>query len=102
MNELIVNSTITPETWERYSLYSNTNNAISAESQFEDIESENRVAYEPSMHVIETIITKLKTRKSTGPDKITNEILKYGGPTLISEIYKLFKKICETLVAPLQ
>lgn len=47
-------------------------------------------------------VQKLETRKSPGPDQISNEMIKFGGNAAIKEIHKLFKKVFMTNVIPNQ
>lgn len=47
-----------------------------------------------------TIVKKLKNRKSPGDDGITNEMIKYGGERLLSEIIKLVKQIFQKTKIP--
>ena len=46
--------------------------------------------------VLNTCIKKLKTKKSTGPDKISNEIIKYSGNVTCRAIAKLFNLILDS------
>jgi hypothetical protein len=48
---------------------------------------------EPSLVEVEIAIRKLKSYKSPGTDQIPAELIKAGGETLYSEIYRLIRSI---------
>lgn len=48
------------------------------------------------------MILKAKTRKVSGIDDITNELIKYGGPEIQQEITKLFHKIISHEKTPIE
>jgi len=49
---------------------------------------------------VEKAINSLKNRKAAGPDNITNEMLKYGGPMNQWEITTFLKKVLYTRMTP--
>lgn len=49
---------------------------------------------------IEQALQKLKNRKSPGQDTITNELLKYGGQTLVQQLTELIQKILDQKKIP--
>ena len=49
---------------------------------------------------VETAITALKKRKSPGPDKITNEQIKYAGEAMVKRFVKIFNTIIKTVRTP--
>jgi exonuclease III len=51
---------------------------------------------------IKQILSSFKNNKAAGPDKISNELLKYGTNVLLSPITKLFNRILETEIVPNQ
>jgi hypothetical protein len=55
---------------------------------------------EPSLIKVENAIGKLKRYKSPGIDQILTELIKAGGETLHSEIYKLIHSIWNMEVLP--
>lgn len=48
---------------------------------------------EISKEQIERVIKELKNGKCPGPDRICDEMLKYGGQNIFQELYKLFNNI---------
>lgn len=53
-----------------------------------------------SIEKIKQMTAKLKNRKAPGMDEITNEIIKYGGDTLLAELQILFNKIISDKTVP--
>ncbi|KAL3273049.1 hypothetical protein HHI36_014505 [Cryptolaemus montrouzieri] len=64
-----------------------------SERQADQLEEEEIVVVVISNESINKAIQKLKNRKAPGRDNITNEMIKYGKNTLISEIKASFGKI---------
>jgi hypothetical protein len=54
-----------------------------------DIHTAEPLIAEPSLVEVEITIGKLKSYKSPGTDQIPTELIKAGGETLYSEIYRL-------------
>jgi len=49
---------------------------------------------------IEAVIKALKKEKSPGPDKITNEQIKYGGRAMVTSLVKIFNRIIKITKTP--
>ena len=49
---------------------------------------------------MDNTLKMLKNRKSAGEDKITNEMLKYGGPHLWEQIYVLIDRVFRISAIP--
>ena len=95
VNEQIVVN-ITPEEWTNHlkSLY-NTEEQADLCTITNNIDN-----YIINKTEITTTTNKLKNRKSPGPDKITNEMLKYGGDELMIELSHLYSMIMSTGEVP--
>jgi endonuclease/exonuclease/phosphatase family metal-dependent hydrolase len=95
INELIQTKSITIEQWESYfkELYNDNSEkstkTLPTNEKVEITETETARA-----------IKKLKNRKSPGIDNIPNELIKYAGTSLATEINRLFNKILETTSIP--
>lgn len=87
INELINNNRITTKQWEDHfqKLY---DDATEGEQQtLENIEEEDQGEnWTMTKGTIKAAIQKLKNRKAPGPDEIKNEMIKYGGDTLVEEL----------------
>jgi len=59
-----------------------------------------KIDYEITQEDVEKTINSLKNRKAAGPDNITNEMLKYGGPMNQREVTTFLKKVLYTGVTP--
>ena len=55
---------------------------------------------EPSLDEVWKAVKKLKNNKAPGVDQIPSELIKYGGPALITEIHKLVCAIWNQQVIP--
>lgn len=105
VNEYVHTKSITTETWESYfrTLYTNTKSRETEQldSDTEGKEDKSTLEQIPKEKIKLTIGT-LKNRKAPGLDNINNELLKYGGDTLVDEIHTLFNKIYEKMELPEQ
>lgn len=94
VNEYLTLKNISLQSWEEYfrNLFNNSDRYLSSVTNDIDLATEER-PFSITPTTVRNNILKLKNRKSPGPDKITNEMIKYGGEELNTEITKLFQKI---------
>lgn len=90
IKDTVQTNKITIDQWETYfkNLYRETEQI---EQPIIDTEDDNNI--ELTIEMIEDNFKSLKNRKSPGPNEITNEMLKYGGPNLQKEILAFFQNI---------
>lgn len=103
VNEEVQVNMITPEKWETYvrDLYgsrpgNNEDNDNEDNTYIEELPEEDGITLEE----VHEALSKLKNRKAPGPDRIVNEMLKYGGTELKRAITLLFQKIISTQKVP--
>lgn len=101
INEYIQTNTIRKEDWEDYfeQLYHNEENTsenIDIETETEDEDMNMSITRE----MVVNGIKKLKNRKAPGEDGIANELIKYGGDYLTTEIHSLYNKIMNSSIIP--
>jgi Reverse transcriptase (RNA-dependent DNA polymerase) len=96
------------ERWTRYcsSLYKEQRDETAAKELIEtlekitprqeDIPNDDDILYEE----VEWAIRRLKENKSPGVDKVTGEMLKYGGPQVIDRLHQICNKAWRTGIAP--
>lgn len=94
-NEFMTNSKITIQEWEQFfrSLYQTPNNDTPV-IQFADDD------INISREDVTQELRSLKNRKAAGPDNISNEMLKYGGLELATNLTKLFQNVLTKHVIP--
>ena len=97
INEYVQTTQISKDEW-----VDHFKNLYASDSTLDKDTNAHDEIYDNAMHIEEPVVhqdelrhavSKLKNRKSPGPDHITNEMLKYGGEALEQEILKLFNKI---------
>ncbi|XP_065174094.1 uncharacterized protein [Atheta coriaria] len=92
LKELLESKHIEKETWIKY--IEELHNASIDENAINNtrirIQEE---ATSVNKNEIAEVLAKLKNRKAAGPDGIANELLKYGGQKLITEITKMINKV---------
>ena len=54
----------------------------------------------PTLADVRAALSRLKSRKAAGPDGITSELLKHGGPTFERKFHELVQQVWETERAP--
>ena len=69
-------------------------------SQEISLEGNNEITEEPTYEEVMEIISSLKNNKSPRSDNIVNELIKEGGHSLWTRIYKLILKIWKTEQMP--
>lgn len=65
-------------------------------------ETDNKEKIDIPMKKLRESVTRLKNRKTPGPDGITNEMIKYGGDSICKQLHMLFNKILECGRVPLE
>lgn len=101
VNELIQLPEITKDVWEKhFTQLFETQETEEVNEEEHSCSNEKDPEAEIALEDIIKAVQKLKTRKSPGPDQISNEMIKFGGSAAIKEIHKLFKKILMTSAIP--
>lgn len=66
------------------------------ENNSTSIKSDPHITVDVTDFEVRTAIQRLKNRKTPGEDKINNELLKYGGEALHSQLTQLIQKVFRT------
>ena len=91
INELVETNHIARESWIDYLSELYKSEEIEVELNTPEIMTNDNVQIEAADII--TSLRKLKNRKSPGQDDIPNELLKYGGQSLIQQLTSLIQKI---------
>ena len=95
VNEYVQTRRVDIETWEKY--FKELYEAEEPTPMGNYITNNNATVTEEE---ISGAMKKLKNRKAPGPDNITNEMIKYGGPEMIKYLKLLYNTILETSDIP--
>ena len=97
MNEFVTNSKLAIHEWERFFQQLYGGHTTSHSDYDHDEISDDMQLYAEE---ITKEIKCLKNRKAPGPDNISNEMIKYGGPDLTSRLTDLFQTILKKCRIP--
>lgn len=105
INEELQINTITRATWTTYfkTLYQDQDEDIHLENNNNDTGPSTLTAddeYNITLDDVKRTIINSKNRKTSELDGITNEMLKYGGSSILHEVTNLFKNIMTDRLIP--
>jgi hypothetical protein len=88
--------------WETYytELFREEKEITGRKKEKVEMEDSNNEDDAPSYDEYMEIIAQLKTKKATGPDQISNELIKQGGHELLSRVYRILVAVWQSETMP--